>query len=342
MDRRAAAPLLLAAALAAAACASAPTGDPGAAPKPLDPKSLSEAAALFDRATALREKGEWDDAKDLYQEIHEDYPASPLAEEAQFQAAECAYGDERYAAAGELFGKFMQDRPLSTRVGIVEKRLYDIGDFLIEDGRRGLWGTGIFGSPGEGIAVLRQLATLIPSGTWADDALLRIGRTYAQDRDFAGAEATLDELLKNHPYSEWRLEARFLLAWTYREDNRGPEYDGEALRRARAHFRTYVEQASADPGRAAEYADRIRAAREEIGAIDADLARKALARARLYRRMGRPQAALAVLQEAARQWGATEPGKECAAQAGELATELGVASPASPAPEGPAKEGGSR
>jgi len=327
MKRLSAAPVLLAAALAAAACASAPAVE-AAPPKPLDPKSLADAAALFDRATALREEGEWDDAKDLFQEVHEDFPASPLAEEAQFQAAECAYGGERFRGAGELFGKFVEDRPLSARIAVAEKRLYDVGDYLIEDGKRGLWGTGVFTTGEEGVSVLRRLATLLPSGTWADDALLRIGRFYAEDRDFAGAESTLDELLRSHPYSEWRLEARFLLAWTYREDNRGPEYDGEALRRARAHFRTYVEQASSDPDREREYADRIRAAREEIEAIDADLARKALARARLYGRMGRPQAALFVLQEAARQWGSTEPGKECAARAAALAADLGVPPPA--------------
>lgn len=325
---------LLAALPAAAGCASTPPPDPSARQNAPDPGSLAEAEALFDRAVAAREKGDWSGARSLYKDVYEDFPASPLAEEAQFQAAECAYGAERYAAAAELFSKYIEDRPLSSRVEIVEKRLYDIGNYLIEDGKRGLWGLGIFTSSAEGVTVLRRMATLLPTGQYADDALMRIGRHYAEDRDFDGAELALDELLKNHPFSEWRLEARFLLAWTYRRDNRGPEYDGESLRRARAHFLAYAEQASRDPDRAAEYADRIRAAREEVAAIDADFARKALARARFYRRSGRPSAALFVLEEAVRQWGATEPGKECARQAEELSRELGIARAPAPAPAG--------
>ena len=314
--------LLLAA--AAAGCASTGGDGTGAPPDTETAKRLeSEAERVFAEAEALREREEWDDARDLFRDVHEDYPGSPLAPEAQYRAAECAYRADRLYAAGELFAKYIEDRPLSPHVETVERRLYDIGDRLIEDGRRGLWGTGIFTTSEEGVHLLRRLATLLPTGTWADDALLRIGRWYAEERDFVGAEMTLDELLKDYPASEWRLEARFLLAWTFRTDNRGPAYDGEKLRRARAHFSEYLHQATRDPDRAAEYADRIAAAREEIAAIDADLARKALLRARFYRRSGRYGAALAVLREAARQWGATEPGGECARQAEELAAEQG-------------------
>ena len=111
----------------------------------------------------------------------------------------------------------------------------------------------------------------------------------------------------------------------------GAEYDGEKLRRARAEYAAYVELASSDPDRAAEYAEGIASAKEEIAAIDADLARKALLRARFYRRSGRDAAALTVLREAARRWGETGPGRECARRAGDLAAELGEP----PAPETP-------
>ena len=152
---------------------------------------------------------------------------------------------------------------------------------------------------------------------------MRIGRHFAEMRDFVGAELVLDELLKNHSDSEWRLEARFLLAWTYRHDNRGPEYDGEKLRRARAHFLTYAEQAGSHPDRATEYAEQIQAARDEARRIEADLARKALARATLYERLQKPEAALFVLEDASRRWGGTEPGQECARRAQELEASLG-------------------
>ncbi|MHC4923916.1 MAG: outer membrane protein assembly factor BamD [Planctomycetota bacterium] len=288
------------------------TADPERTQKDLD------AEELFAKGQAAREAGEWTDARDHFKDIYEDFPASPLAPEAQFQAAECRYGAEKYYAAGNAFAKYIEDRPLSPHVNVVEKRMYDIGEYLIEDGERGLWGTGWFKTSEDGISILRKLTTLLPTGTYADDALMRIGRFRAEKRDFVGAELTLEELLKNYSDSEWRLEARFLLAWTYRKDNRGPEYDGEKLRRARAHFLAYVDVASRDAGRAEEFADRIAAARAEVDLIDEDLARKALARAGFYKRSGRTDAARFVLEDAAQRWGSTESGREAGVRAAEM------------------------
>jgi TolA-binding protein len=320
-------------ALAAAGCAS--TASDGNPPR-RDPETArrqdAEAGVIFDRAQALCAQGNVEDARDLFQEVWEDYPGSPLAPEAQYLAADCAYRAGRLYGAGDLFLRYVEDRPLSAHVADVERKLYDIGDRLIEEGKRGLWGLGIFTSSEEGVHVLRRMATLLPTGPGADDALMRIGRWYAEEREYTSAELTLDELLKNYPSSEWRLQARFLLGWTYRNDNRGPEYDGEKLRRARAEYRAYLEIASSDPDRAAEYAEGIASAKEEIAAIDADLARKALLRARFYRRTGKDAAALTVLREAARRWGDTEPGRECAERAADLAGELGVPEAPDPAP----------
>lgn len=293
-------------------------------------KADADAAALFARGEALRAEGKWNDARKVFTVVFEDFPASPMAGEAQFQAAECAYGDGRYYAAGELFARYIEDRPLSAHVELVEKRMYDIGEYLIEDGKRGLWGLGFLTTSGDGIALLRRLSTLVPTGTYADDALMRVGRWYAEERDYSGAEGILDQLIKEYPDSEWRLEARLLLAWTFRRDNRGPEYDAESLRRARAHFLAYVEEASSTPDRAAEHASNIAAATAEAAAVEADLARKAMARATLYERMEKPDAALFVLDEAARDWGRTEPGKQAAERAAALRASLGIAAPAPP------------
>jgi len=328
-------PAVLLAAAAAAGCASS-----GAVVPPRDPATVKreegEAAALYARGEAFRAGEEWDDARGCYRGVFEDYPGSVLAAEAQYLAAECAWRDGRLYAAGELFAKYIEDRPLSPHVEEVEKRLFDIGTRLIEEGKRGLWGTGIFTTSEEGVHVLRRMAVLLPTGTRADDALYEVGRWYATERDYPGAEAALDQLLKAYSGSEWRLQARFLLAWTYWTDNRGPAYDGEKLRRSRAHFAAYVEQASITPVRAEEYAEPIAAAKAQIEAIDARLAEKALLRARFYRRTGKDLAALTVLREAARRWGTTAPGAECAERAGVLAGELGLEPPEPAAP--PAEE----
>ena len=321
-----AAPLL--ACLAAAGCASAGID----LPPPADAATLAAAEALFQMAQGLREKSKFDDARDLFREVRDSYPGSPLAAEAQYLEAECAYADGSYTGAGELFAKFAEDRPFSRHLPVVERRLYDIGEWLIEDGKRGIFGLGFLTTSDDGVNLLRRQQILLPTGTLADDALWRVGRWHAENHAYEDAQLVLQDLVRSYPSSEWRLEARFLLGWAYRHDNRGPEYDGEKLRRARAQYMEYVNAASADPVRAAEYRDRIDKAREQIQEIDGVLAEKALARARLYTRAGQPTAALHVLRSAVARWGNTEKGQECARQAESLSREVLAASAPSLAP----------
>lgn len=317
-------PCLLASSLLAAGCASTGLEET----VPLDPAALRAAEALFREAEALRAREAWDDARDLYGEVREDYPGSPLAPEAQFLEAECALADGAWAGAGELFAKFAEDRPFSRHLPAVERRLFEIGRWLIEDGKRGLWGLGILTTSDQGIGLLRRQQVLLPTGTLADDALWIVGLWHAENHSYEEAQIVLQDLVRSYPSSEWRLEARFLLAWAYRNDNRGPEYDGEKLRRARAQYLEYASAASSDPARAAEYRDRIDAARAAVVEIDDVLARKALARARLYVRAGQPRAAVFVLRSAESRWGETESGRECARRAEEISREAALEAPA--------------
>ena len=333
------APLL--ACLAAAGCASSGLE----VIPPADAATLAAAEALFHKAEALRGKSDFDDARDLFGEVRDSYPGSPLAAEAQYLEAECAYADGAYTGAGELFAKFAEDRPFSRHLPVVERRLYDIGEWLIEDGKRGIFGLGFLTTSDDGVSLLRRQQILLPTGSLADDALWRVGRWHAENHAYLDAQLVLQDLVRSYPSSEWRLEARFLLAWAYRNDNRGAEYDGEKLRRARAQYMEYVSAASADPVRATEYRERIDKAREAIREIDGVLAEKALARAKLYRRVGNPTAAVHVLRSAAARWGETEPGKECARQAESLSREVLAASAPTLAPSpavngAPAANGG--
>jgi outer membrane protein assembly factor BamD (BamD/ComL family) len=321
---------------AAAGCASTGLEEP----TPVDAATLRAAEALFQQAEALRSKQDFDDARDLYRDMRDAYPGSPLAAEAQFLEAECAYADRSWAGAGELFAKFAEDRPFSRHLPIVEKRLFEIGQWLIEDGKRGFLGLGILSTSDQGIALLRRQQILLPTGVFADDALFRVGTWYAENHSYEDAQVVLQDLVRSYPSSEWRLAARFLLGWAYRHDNRGAEYDGEKLRRARAQYMEFVSAASSDPARAAEYAKKIAAAREAVDEIDGVLATKALARARLYRRVGNDTAAVFVLKSAAARWGNTAPGQECARQADSLSREVQAAAVPAPAAGGPAPNGG--
>jgi len=182
-------------------------------------------------------------------------------------------------------------------------------------------------------------------------------RKYGQQAQME--HASMVETLRAQAEMIWPLERPLLLSWGFDQLRRVADLGcgtGEfAGRVARAWplvtvtgldlFEGHLALARGeDPagslGRASALADGIAAARAEIEAIDADMARKALLRARFYRRSGKPAAAVAVLHEAGRTWGSTEPGKECAEEARRIAAEYGVPEPEeAPAPPAPGEKG---
>ncbi len=265
--------------------------------------------AAYERARDSFRQEQWEDAEDIFGDIWKDHPDSPLAADARFYEAEARYGRGKYNGAFELYKRFLTAHPLSPHSPLIQQRLYDMGTFLVEEGKEGLFGVLTYSE--EGIKILDYLVAAFPHGDLADDALV-----YAADHEWRARQPLraighLHDLIDGYPGSEWALEARIRLARAYRDVNRGTRYDGDALRRAKAQYLAYIDIVSADAAREREYADLLAQARTELAEVEDMLGRKMIEAADFYLRTGKPDAAQAELRNLVRD----HPGTTAAAEA---------------------------
>jgi len=274
-----------------------------------DPNETPEQA--YERGRKLFQQEQWEEAEDVFGDLWEDHPDSPFAADARFYEAEARYGRGKYNGAFELYKRFLEAHPLSPHAPLIQRRLYDMGTYLVEEGKEGLFGVLTYSE--EGIAILDYLVAAFPHGDLADDALIYAADHEWRTRQPLHAIGHLHDLIDRYPGSEWALEARIRLARAYRDVNRGTNYDGDALRRSKAQYLAYIDLVSADADREREYADLLQVARTELAEVEELLGRKMLEAADFYLRTGKPDAAQAELRNLVRD----HPGTTAAAEARE-------------------------
>jgi len=289
----------------AAALLLALAGCQSSSPLPSD----ATPAEIRAEADARAEAGDHEVALDLYERLADDHPDAPEARDAEWFAAEMAYEDDRLEAALKRYQSYYEDQPHRRR-GEMERRVYDIGVRLYEEGSGGLFGLGILPTSEDGIRALTWLAESLDKGYLADDAWHFMASRRLESRNYEEAAIFFDELLQRYPQSEWALAARFGKAEAHLGRNRGPAYDRRALTKARAEFREYVRAVERDEERKAEYADRLAEAKERLAGIDRRLAEKNLLIARFYLGQERWRAARMYLEAARDEHPDSEAGRE--------------------------------
>lgn len=281
-------------------------------------QSGDTAEVLYEKGRALFRDRRWKDAEACFGKVWRSHEGSPYAADARFYEAECRYGRQKWLGAFELYKNFVRAQPLSPHAAWIERRLYDIGEYLIVDGERGF-----FDTSGEGVDVLEYLVGAFPNGDLADDAYVLIADHWVDHHRPQDAVNALHDLIDRYPGSEWAFSARLRLARAYRQLNRGPRYDADALRRAAAQYGAYIEIMTAVPARAAEYADNLAAARAELRGVEETLGKKGLEESDFYLYDGRVEAARAALRNVIRQWPGTDAAADARRRLGETAAETG-------------------
>jgi outer membrane protein assembly factor BamD (BamD/ComL family) len=295
--------------LVAAACASQKKDQSEVLPSEMPG---TEARRMFAEASGAFNEKRYDDAADLFEEVHETWPSSLLAPEAKFWQAESLYWDGDLVGAYEALKKFLEVHSLYGRVDRVERRLWELGSRLIQEGKGGLLGMGLLKTSERGVVTLNYLVEEFPNGHYADDALMEIGRYHRWDGDLPAAIATFQDLLERYPRSAWRFEAQLLLAASYRQINRGAPYDPGTLAKAKEEYQRYIRMVEQDPTRAAEYTARLDLARQRIREIDETLGENELLAARWYLHLEEDEAAAFYLTRTASIYADTEAGREAA------------------------------
>lgn len=297
------------AALLVAACASGPKVPEGAT-----------ADDVYAMAEAAREQGDADRAIDLYERVYEDFPTAPMAEEAEWRAAETAFADGQYDKAKEIYQDYHEFHPVS-KLGDLGDRMYTIGEKLYAAGESGLLGLGMFPTTSAGTSAMTWITEKLRTHERADDAYMFLAQKQMENRDYEEATANLEALLENYPEREWALEARFLLGEAWLALNRGPAYDLDSLVEARAAFSRYIREVERSEARKAEYADRLETARARIAEVDRRLAEKKLLIADFYMDVERPEAARIYLEDAVENYPDTEAARTAKERLADLPPE---------------------
>ncbi len=278
-----------------------PVEEPGAEAR----RAYAEAKQAFDEKR-------FDDAVDLFEHVYETWPASRLAPEAEFWAAESLYHDGELRACFIALKRFLELHSLYGRIDRVEKRLFTVGTRQLAEGESGAFGLGIFTTSDEGVETLTYTSERFGSGEYADDALMEIAKYYRRKHELEDAKVQLMTLLERYPTTPYRFQARLILASTYRELNRGVPYDPGTLRAARHHYDLFIREVSAEPTRATEYAGRLDLARRRIREIDESLGGHELLTAKWYIHLEQDEAAAFYLSRTASLFSTTEAGREAA------------------------------
>lgn len=290
------------------------------APDPALPQKGDPPEVLYAKAQQLYAAQSWREAGEAFGQVWKDHPSSSWSADARYYEAECRYALGKWNGAFELYQGYLRTNPLSPHSAAIERRIYDMGVFVVEDGDGGF--LGLFSFAGEGIDMLDYLVLQFPNGELADDAL-----RFMADHEFRSgrpqdAVVHLQDLLDRYPGSEWALDARYRLARAWRAMNRGTKYDGDSLRRSAAHYRAWIDAATSG-SRRAEYADLVPAAREELAEVEETLASKGIETADFYLYQGKVDASRAELRNVIRDY----PGTNAAAEA---RRRLGADAPGAP------------
>jgi len=184
------------------------------------------------------------------------YPDFPDREGVDFRLAEARRVNGDLWRAFVEFREFLQRYPITSLSSRIESNLFEIGRQLL-DSRWSFLGTGLFREADDGVAVLYFLVDNFPHGPKADDALRRVAQYKFLARDYAGAVADYERIIRAYPSSAWRDLAEYRIGIAYLRSVERADLDRSALLKAREALGSYLatrpEGSSLEEARAALY-----------------------------------------------------------------------------------------
>ena len=256
------------------------------------------------------EAGDWGEVESIRREANEAYEAQAYADalsgylalrgrlreedpgltQAHFSIAECYYYLGHYEKAIENYRKvYREGKPEEGLAEQTRQRVYDIAmDFL--KGKAACSTLGFrYTCPRHGIELLvgdDGLITEYPYLSFADAALMEIGRYYYDNKQYPEAVPIYERVVRDYSgpgFSTWTGTAQFQLGLSWYMQIRGADYDEKIISQARKEFRRYLEIERRGP--------HTQKAREHLHEISEMLAAKYLRIAKFYLRESDPRAA---------------------------------------------------
>ena len=169
-----------------------------------------EAAALFSKAEAEEAKGEVKDAIDLYEDVADDYPVSPMAGEARYRQAKLLDQRGKRRDAFEAYGLFLKHHPQHPKHSDVLKRVFEIAI----GAKRGDIQTNFLGIKGElplkeTLLMLESVKQYAPQSDMAAKAQYAIGELYLREKKYNLSVANFRKVAEDHRSHPLAPEALF-------------------------------------------------------------------------------------------------------------------------------------
>jgi outer membrane protein assembly factor BamD (BamD/ComL family) len=222
--------------------------------------------------------------------------------------------DRSYWSAFLVLRDFVKEHPFSPFLADAKDIIYRLGLHLLASDKSFLF---FSSDKDDALYIFEYFLTQFPKESVQIPSILHaLGDEAFRRKEWTRAIQRYQELMREHPESEWVDLARFRVAMCHYFQVRGPDYDMEALQSAFNELAGYLKTNPENP----EFLRAATVARDEVAAW---IAEKDLAIALFYHRIGKPAGYRFHLQKAATEHRRTEAGERSARLLAELAPAEG-------------------
>ena len=165
-------------------------------------------------------------------------PGTAVEEEALYLEGEAYFFANRYVQSNRAFEKLISRYPATRFLDLAEQKRLAIAQYWLELSETG--SKIAFNDPqrpksgmaGEARRILHRIRVEDPTGTYADDATVALGKAFLRDENYYEAADTFKDIRNNYPKSRYQFEAHMLELQAQLQGYRGPSYDATPLKAA--------------------------------------------------------------------------------------------------------------
>ncbi len=208
--------------------------------------AISTGKELFSRASAQHQANPngdahievFTDAANKFRIASANAPGTAVEEEAFYLEGEAYFFANRYVQANRAFERLIAKYPGTRFLDLAEQKRLAIAQYWLELDENG--SKIAFSDPqrpktgmaGEARRVLHRIRVDDPTGQYADDATIALGKAFLRDKNYYEATDAFRDIRNNYPQSRYQFEAHMLELQAHVQGYKGPSYDATPLKSA--------------------------------------------------------------------------------------------------------------
>jgi len=202
-----------------------------------------QAKLAFAKGEDLFQREKYLTAAKEFQATIDRWPATSLAQDAQFLLAESYFYGHHYPDAVEAYDQLLQENPNSKHLDNIIRRQFDIARYWEEHHQNDPhWAVTpnfldntrpLFDTLGRSLKVYENIRMNDPTGPLADDAIMATANSFFLRGRYEDADYNYELLRNEYPRSEHQFEAHILGLQCKLRKYQGPDYDSKPLLEAK-------------------------------------------------------------------------------------------------------------